>query len=105
MRALAIATVVLLLTGSAALAVDDIDVQVENFFVEPGTATVVLKITNNGTTTAPNVFVSCAFLDANQKAIDIGKAWVTDLAPNRAAYDKARIPTSKGVQFATCSVD
>lgn len=84
---------------------EDIDVHVDNFFVETGVSTVVLKITNNTATTVANVFVSCAFLDADQRAIDVGKAWVTDLKPKQVAYDKARIPSSKGVQFAACSVD
>jgi len=103
-RAIAAAAMVLAIASSPSSA-DEVDVHVENFFVERGISTVVLKITNNTSAVVPNVFVSCAFLDANQKAIDIGKAWVTNLGPNKSTYDKARIPSADGVQFASCSVD
>lgn len=104
MRKFVIAAALMLSVATTASA-DDIDVQVDNFFVETGISTVVLKITNNTATTVANVFVSCAFLNDDRQAIDVGKAWVTNLGPKQVAYDKARIPSSDGVQFASCSVD
>lgn len=104
MRKVLVATLFALAMAGGASA-DDVDVHVDNFYVEMGISTVVLKITNNSASIVPNVFVSCVFMDKDQHAIDVGKAWVTNLRPKQVAYDKASIPSSAGVQFASCTVD
>lgn len=104
MREILIAGAMVLACSSAALA-DSVGIEVDNFFVETGISTAVLKITNNSSATIANVFVSCAFLGADKKAIDVGKAWVTDLRPGQTRYENARIASSAGVQYARCSRD
>jgi hypothetical protein len=79
------------------------DIQIDNFTAD-GIAEVVMKVTNNTGRDASNVFIDCVFMDKNQKAIDIGKALISSIPSGGHAYEKAAIPRSDGVQYASCSV-
>ena len=80
------------------------DIQVDNFYVDGDIATVVMKVTNNTGEDAANVFIDCAFLDKEERAIDIGKALIPAIAAGRYAYDKASAVTGGRVQYAACDV-
>ena len=80
------------------------DIQVDNFYVDGGIATVVMKVTNNTGLPAESVFIDCAFLDKDERAIEIGKALIPAIAAGGYAYDKAAAVTGDRVQFAACDV-
>lgn len=80
------------------------DIQVDNFYVDGGIATVVMKVTNNTGADAKDVFVDCAFLDKEERAIEIGKALISTIAAGASAYEKAAAVTGDRVQFADCNV-
>lgn len=80
------------------------DIQVDNFYVRDGIATVVMKVANNTGRTANNVFIDCVFLDGDNRAIEIGKAMIPTIVIGGSAYDKAAAVTGDGVQFAQCDV-
>lgn len=83
---------------------DPIDIQVDNFTVDRGIAELVLKVTNTTGADVTDVFIDCAFLDANMRAIDIGKALIQNIPAGGYAYDKAAIARTAGVQHAECRV-
>ena len=93
---------VLLVAGQ--VSAGDVSVAVENFTHERGIATAVLKVTNNLGKTANNVFVDCAFLDGEKKAIDVSSALIESISTNDHAYDKAAITTKRDFQYVECRV-
>lgn len=80
------------------------NIQVDNFYVDGGIATTVMKVTNETGADARSVFIDCVFLDKDHKAIDIGKALISAIPAGGHAYDKASAVTGDRVQFADCSV-
>lgn len=82
----------------------EIDIQVDNFTLQNGIAEAVLKVSNNTGRDVSNVFIDCAFLDSDKRAIDIGKAMIPALPAGQYAYDKASAVTGEGIEFADCRV-
>ena len=80
------------------------DIQVDNFYVDGGIATVVMKVTNNTGKAADSVFIDCAFLDKEERAIEIGKALIPAIEAGEFVYDKASAVTGDRVQYAACDV-
>lgn len=93
-----------LLTAAPAYARDAISIDVDNFTAERGISTLVLKVTNNTGKAVESVFIDCAFLTEDERAIDIGKALISNIPAGGYAYDKASIPTTDGVSKAECRV-
>lgn len=87
-------------TASAA----SIDIDVQNFTAKDGISEVVMKVNNLLPTPVTNVFIDCAFLNSSQKAVDIGKAFVSSIEAGGYAYAKAAIPTTDDVKFVDCRV-
>lgn len=83
---------------------EGIDIQVDNFTAQGGISEIVMKVLNNTDEAVTNVFIDCAFLRENGKAIDIGKALIPSIAAHSYAYDKAAITTTNGVAKADCRV-
>lgn len=80
------------------------DIQVDNFWLDGRIATVVMKVTNNTGKDASSIFIDCAFLDKDQKAIDIGRGLISQIPAGGYAYEKAAITGGERVQFAECQV-
>lgn len=89
----------------ASVTAADISFEVENFTAQNGISEVVLKVTNHADTGARRVYISCAFLTEDLKAIDVGRALISTLGPGQTKYEKAGIPTTAGVAKAQCYVD
>lgn len=85
-------------------AAGEIDIQIDNFTMQGNIAEVVMKVTNNTGRDVSNVFIDCAFLDSDKRAIDIGKAMIPAIATGGYAYDKASAVTGEGIEFADCRV-
>ena len=98
-----------LIAGLSAMAAtaahaDGIDIDIQNFTAHRGIAKIVMKVTNGTDADISSVFIDCAFLDGNKRAIDIGKAMIPSLPSGQYAYEEASIPRSDGVEFAECRV-
>lgn len=93
---------VLLIAGRAQA--NDIDLSIDNFSRNNSIVSAVLKVTNNLTTPVSSIFIDCAFLDGQKKAIDIGKANIDHIESKGYAYAKASIVTDQQIQFADCRV-
>ncbi|MBD9542952.1 hypothetical protein IB276_26250 [Ensifer sp. ENS04] len=98
----AILTVSVLIAGQAVAG--SVDVGVENFTHSNGVAKAVLKVSNSLGKPASNIFVDCAFLNGEKKAIDVGSALIEKIANNEYAYDTASIVTKSDVQYVDCRV-
>ncbi|MDX0432680.1 hypothetical protein GOL30_26365 [Sinorhizobium medicae] len=92
------------LTAGQVIAGGGISVSVENFTQERRVAKAVLKVTNNLGKPANNVFVDCAFLNKEKKAVDVSSALIEKISTNDHAYDKASIVTDHDVQYIECRV-
>lgn len=80
------------------------DIQIDNFTAQRGIAEVVMRVTNNTGADARSVFIDCAFMDKDKRAIDIGKALIPAIRAGDYAFDKAMIPRADGVQYVECGV-
>lgn len=98
----AIFSLVFLLAGH--VAAGTIEVGVENFTQERRVAKAIIKVTNNLGKPVSNVFVDCAFLNKEKKAVDVSSALIEKISPNEYAYDKASIVTDHEVQYIDCRV-
>lgn len=97
-------TVVLISLATAAQAAD-IDVGVERFISRNGISKAILKVTNHLPNKVSGVYVECAFLDSERRAIDIGNALIGSIDAHSYAYDSASIVASEGtVKYADCRV-
>ncbi|MDQ0558306.1 hypothetical protein QO004_000079 [Rhizobium mesoamericanum] len=83
---------------------NEIDLSVDNFSRDNKIVSAVIKLTNNLDEAVSRVFIDCAFLDDNKRAIDIGNDIVTRLDAKGYAYGKASIVTDKKVRYADCRV-
>ena len=98
--AIAAASIAFALPASAA----GFDIQVDNFFVQDGIASAVMKVTNNTGAAAESVYIDCVFLDGERRAIEIGKALIPAIQAGGYAYDKASAVTGDAVKYAECGV-
>jgi hypothetical protein len=94
-----------MLMAAPALAQDAVSFEVDNFFVDSGITTAVLAVTNNLETPVTSVFLSCAFLNDEEKAIDVGGGLISRLDAGETAYERVSIGTGDGVQYARCRVE
>ncbi|THK38156.1 hypothetical protein EHS39_11495 [Ensifer sp. MPMI2T] len=81
-----------------------VSVSVENFTHERRVAKAIIKVTNDLGKTAKNVFVDCAFLNKEKKAVDVSSALIEKISTNDYAYDKASIVTDHDIQYIECRV-
>ena len=81
-----------------------LNVSVENFTQERRVAKAVIKVTNELGKTATNIFVDCAFLNKEKKAVDVSSALIEKISTNDHAYDKTSIVTDHEVQYIECRV-
>jgi len=102
MRRLALTTAMALICGQALA--NEIDISVDNFSQSGGIVSAVLKLTNNLDQPVTQVFVDCAFLREDKRAIDIGKEIVSQIDAKSYAYGKAAIVTDQKVRYADCRV-
>lgn len=103
MRAL-LTAVATALACAGAWAAEPIEIGIENFTAERGISTLILKVSNNTAAPLQTVFIDCAFLTEDERAIDIGKALVSNIPAGGYAYDKASIARTDGVAKAECRV-
>lgn len=82
----------------------DIEVSIENFTKDGRILSAIMKVTNKTEQAVTNVYIDCAFLDKDKKAIDIGKSRVSRIEAKGYAYDKAAIVTDAKADFADCRV-
>lgn len=82
----------------------DIEIDVHNFTVEHGIARVVFYAKNRLGEEVTDVFIDCAFLDKDKRAIGIGRALVESIPAKGDAFDDAALATNQPVQFADCRV-
>ncbi len=101
MRALILAVFI---AASGPTFAGDIEIDVQNFTASKGISDLVLKITNNTGKSLEMIFVDCAFLDKNKRALAIGKAIISNVDAGGYAYDTASIARSQGVAHAECRV-
>ncbi|UIK05002.1 hypothetical protein [Neorhizobium galegae] len=93
-----------MMAAATAASAADIEIDVQNFSVERGVARAVMLVKNNLAKPVQGVFIDCAFLDGDKKAVGIGRAIINALAPNGDAYEEAALPTKASVQFVDCRV-
>ncbi|MFN3549614.1 MAG: hypothetical protein ACK4U0_19175 [Mesorhizobium sp.] len=94
----------LLISTVAAAHAGEVEIKIENFRVDHGIAEAVMKVTNRTDQPASWLFVDCVFLDADQKAIDIGKEIIRNLPVDGVVYGKAAITRAPHAQFVHCYV-
>lgn len=99
----AVFTLAFLMAGHA-IASGGISVSIENFTQDRRVAKAVLKVTSNLGKPASNVFVDCAFLNEEKKAVDVSSALIEKIPTNDHAYDKASIVTDHDVKYIECRV-
>lgn len=103
MKIAAIAGVLISLATAAQAA--DIDVGIERFISRNGVSKAILKVTNHLPNKVTGVYVECAFLDSDRRAIDIGNALIGSIDAHSYAYDSAAIVVGEGVvKYADCRV-
>lgn len=83
----------------------EIDIQIDNFTSDRGIASAVMKVANTSSRRLSSIFIDCAFLDENRKAIDIGKAVIQRIDAGGYAYEKASIVATGREKFVECSVN
>ncbi|MFC5584434.1 hypothetical protein ACFPOD_04870 [Nitratireductor kimnyeongensis] len=101
MRALVLLVAVI---ASSAVSAGEIDIDIENFTAAGGVSELVFKVSNNTNDDLRSVFVNCAFMNKDMKAIDIGKVLISTIPANDFVYEKASIQRSDGVAHAQCRV-
>ncbi|WP_352731807.1 FxLYD domain-containing protein [Mesorhizobium australicum] len=57
-------------------------------------ASAIARVTNSGTNAFESVYVNCAFLDASGRAVQVGGALVSNLAPGETAFGSADVDSS-----------
>lgn len=92
-----------ILAASAASAAD-IQIDVQNFTHERGIARAVMLVKNRSSKPAKDVFIDCAFLGEDKRAIGIGRAHLESIPANGDAYDDASLVTDAKVAYADCRV-
>lgn len=83
---------------------NEIDLTVDNFSKDGQIVSAVVKLTNNLDQEVSHVYVDCAFLREDKRAIDIGKEIVSRIDAKGYAYGKASIVTAEKVRYADCKV-
>lgn len=89
---------------SGAANASEIDIDVENFTARNGLSELVLKVSNDTSVNFEKVYIDCAFLDKDMRALDVGRAVVRGLSAGAHVYEKASVPVSDGVAHAQCRV-
>jgi hypothetical protein len=91
---------------ASALTASQFAVDVDNvtFNQRTGKAEAMLRVTNQGSDSAGAVAIRCAFLDASKKALDMGSATFSSLAPGAVAYSKAGVFLDTKPEYVSCSV-
>lgn len=103
MKIAAIAGVLISFATAAQAA--DIDIGIERFIQRNGISKAILKVTNHLPNKVTGVYIECAFLDSDRRAIDIGNSLINSIDANSYAYDSASIVAGEGaVKFADCRV-
>lgn len=57
-------------------------------------ASAIARVTNSGTSAFDSVFVNCAFMDSVGKAVQVGGALLSNLAPGETVFGSADVDTS-----------
>ena len=102
MKRVAILTAAVMSAGIANA--NDIDLAVDNFSKDGQIVSAVIKLTNNLDQEVSDVYVDCAFLREDKRAIDIGKELINRIDAKGYAYGKASIVTAEKVRYADCKV-
>lgn len=90
---------------AAAVSANLITIDIDNFTAHRGISTLILKVTNNNSEAIKSLYIDCTFMTEAGRAIDIGKSSISNLGAGETVYDKAAIPTTEGVEKASCRVD
>lgn len=90
-----------MLASAPALAAD-VQIDVQNFTSKNGIARATMLVTNMSERVIANVYVDCAFLGADKRAVGLGKANIRNLPARGDAYADAALVTSAEVKFVDC---
>lgn len=103
-RLLGTCLILLALTGNAASA--SLDLAYENFYRDGdlGRTRIILKVTNNTPEKVEWVFVECAFLNNENKALDTATLIGRNIAPASHAYVDGWSARFDGIEHATCRI-
>lgn len=91
------------LVSSPALA-GDIDLQIDNFAVDRGITSLVLKVTNNSDANVGSIYATCAFLNEDKRALRVQSTFIAGVAAGQSAYSELRTRTG-GIKNASCTID
>jgi hypothetical protein len=80
----------------------DVQIDVQNFTLQNGIARATMLVTNTSERAISNVYVDCAFLGADKRAIGLGKANIRRLPAKGDAYAEAAFVTNAEVKFVDC---
>lgn len=102
----------LILTLSAVLvplfavaAEDGLSFKVDNFSTDGDRSVLTIAVTNGTTRSFRAVTMSCAFMNAEGRALDIGHANVSNIQPGETAWTQASIRGFTGIEKAQCRFD
>lgn len=57
-------------------------------------ASAIARVTNSGTNVFDSVFINCAFMDSAARAVQVGGALLSNLAPGETAFGSADVDIS-----------
>ena len=82
----------------------DLSVEVDNLKRSDGWIEAIVRVTNGGSAAFSTIYVDCAFLDANGRAIDTGMASIANLTPGATAFGSAEIEDDPAIASAACRI-
>lgn len=95
----------IILAASAATSIN-VNVDMQNVERDGDIVKAVFQVQNTETTPYSSVFVECAFLDKDKRALDVVVAHVQNVQPNTTRYGKASlVRPANDVVAAKCYVD
>ena len=78
---------------------------VEGTNMSKGYLSAVVKVSNSTDTTYANVFGTCAFLNAKNRAIGTAKFWSMNVARGSDAYEDVSVDLKDEVSIVQCRID
>lgn len=84
---------------------DGLSFKVDNFATDGDRSVLTIAVTNASTRSFRAVTMSCAFMNAEGRALDIGHANVSNIQPGETAWTQASIRGYAGIEKAQCRFD
>ncbi|MDP9837604.1 hypothetical protein J2T09_002356 [Neorhizobium huautlense] len=80
----------------------EIEIEVQNFTSKNGIARATMLVKNTSNETIRDVYIDCAFLGRDKRAVGIGKANIRNLPARGDAYTDASLVTNDDIKFVDC---